>query len=209
MEAIESRIIDEFNIKQSRGLNKALTLSIIGMLTALVATWYLTTGNSGSIDLSEAQEQAGSEPKAEELTALAVPDSTEGENVTPADSTKVAATNKKSELPIELQTARSPEVVPTIPKTIETRITVGRIIDIKGIPVVDATVSSGAVNDTTDKSGYYAIKVTAGGTELKVSHLATEYVVEIDSHQNWEIVLDIARQEVIDYYPMNAANRFK
>jgi len=70
-------------------------------------------------------------------------------------------------------------------------------------------VSSGQVSDTTDKSGYYALKIAKGGRQILITHLATEYFVDIDTNQNWEIVLDIAKQVVHDYHPMNAANRFK
>jgi len=86
---------------------------------------------------------------------------------------------------------------------------VGRIVDTRGIAIPNALVTSGKVSDTTDRSGYYALKIATGGTQLLVTHLTTEYLVEIDTNQNWEIVLDIAKQVVHDYHPMNAANRFK
>jgi len=86
---------------------------------------------------------------------------------------------------------------------------VGRIVDTRGIAIPNALVTSGKVSDTTDRSGYYALKIAKGGTQILVTHLATEYLVEIDTNQNWEIVLDIAKQVVHDYHPMNAANRFK
>ena len=85
----------------------------------------------------------------------------------------------------------------------------GRVIDIKGLAIPDATVSWGNSSDTTDNFGYFALKVPLGNAEIVVSHLSTNYSLEIDTNQNWEIVLDIANRKIYDYTPMNAANRFK
>ena len=83
------------------------------------------------------------------------------------------------------------------------------MIDIKGLAIPDAVVTWRNQSDTTDSNGYFAIRTPLGGVKIMVTHLATNYPIEIDTNQNWNIVLDIAEQKILDYTPMNAANRFK
>jgi hypothetical protein len=221
LEAVEARIIRELTSKQNQGLGRKLSLGLIGILTTLTIAWYFTAGNSSSIDLSNRQVAATGTPPAKQVKETSAPEhdlrhktDTPGKSVTPkntnlAGKSSLGATASERNQPLKLQTVKTSEVATVKSKAVETRITVGRIIDAKGIPVTNAKVLSGNMTDITDKSGYYALKVPGEGIMIKVRHLATEYEVEIDANQNWEIKLDIVQQAVIDYYPMNAANRFK
>jgi hypothetical protein len=217
LEAVEARIIREYTSKQNQGLGRKISLGLIGILTTLTIAWYFTAGNSSSIDLSNRQVAATGTPPAKQVKETSAPENdlrhktdTPGKSVTPkntnlAGKSSLGATAGER----KLQKVKTSEVAAVKSKAVETRITVGRIIDAKGIPVTNAKVLSGNMTDITDKSGYYALKVPGEGIMIKVRHLATEYEVEIDANQNWEIKLDIVQQAVIDYYPMNAANRFK
>lgn len=206
LEAIESRIIDEFNIEPGHWSGWKLTLGIIGILTALTTAWYLTTSSPGPTDFSRRQVETTGTPPVEEVKDQSVADTIPDPE--PANRAEIISADIQENQTIKL-TVKTSKVAPVKPNNTGSRITVGRIIDAKGIPLTNAKVRSGEVTDSTDKSGYYALKVPGGGIVVKVVHLATEYEVEIDSNQNWEIVLDIARQVVVDYYPMNAANRFR
>lgn len=175
-----------------------MAIGVTGLLATLAAAWFFFYPNPEPLDLTTNQLEQSAEPSnqisATDTISVEVP-----ETIT----RKAEPTTAKPKIKDPVKPAV------TIPKNVETHITVGRIVDTKGIPVFKATVTYGNARDTTDKSGYYALKVSDRGIKVKVIHLSTPYLVEIDSHQNWEIVLDIAEQKVIDYYPMNAANRFK
>ena len=203
LEDTESRIINEFGIQQGADLKQNVTVGIAGLAACVIAAWFIFAPGQEPLDLTTNQIEESAEAADQKESVSAALDTLEVQ--APPIQDKKPEPLKK----VEPQAKEPVKPKPTIPKTVETHITVGRIVDSKGIPVVNATVSYGKAIDTTDKSGYYALKVSHGGIKVKVTHLTTPYLVEIDSHQNWEIVLDIAEQEVIDYYPMNAANRFK
>ena len=201
LEHTESRIIEEFGIDSNKGIKRRVTLGVAGLVAALMVSWYFFSPSQDPIDLSSNQVEISSEPSVDKSEQTPLVDTLA--QISPIEE-------EIEEEPMAKPEKKEPvKPPPTIPKNVKTHITVGRIVDIKGIPVVQAIVTSGKATDTTDKSGYYALKVAKGGIKVSVSHLATPYVVEIDSQQNWEIVLDIAQRKVQDYYPMNAANRFK
>ncbi len=54
----------------------------------------------------------------------------------------------------------------------------------RGIAIPNALVTSGSESDTTDKSGYYALKIAKGGTQILVTHLETEYFVDAADRPN-------------------------
>lgn len=209
LEAVEDRIIREFSFKPNKGFGRKLGLALIGILTTVSIAWYSTTWNSSSIDLSNRQVEASGTTLATQEKETPVPEADVANNNGTSGESNLTTTARKRDQPLKLQSLKTSEVAEVKPKAVETRITVGRIIDAKGVPVANAKVLSGNMTDTTDKSGYYALKVPAEGITVSVMHMATEYQVEIDANQNWEIKLDIVQQSVIDYYPMNAANRFK
>jgi hypothetical protein len=203
LEDTESRIIKEFGIHQDQGLTRNVTIGIAGLAACVIAAWFIFAPGREPLDLTADQVSKSAEASDQKESVAPALD-TLSVKAPPIQEKKPEPSNKVKSLVKEPVKPK-----PILPKNVETHITVGRIVDSKGIPVVNATVSYGMAIDTTDKSGYYALKVSQGGIKVKVTHLTTPYLVEIDSHQNWEIVLDIAEQEVIDYYPMNAANRFK
>ena len=203
LEDTESRIIKEFGIQAGQDVKRSVTLGIAGLMVSAIAAWFIFKPGQEPLDLTHDQVQESAEAVDQKEINTPALDTLEVQ-APPIQEKKPEPSNKVKSLAKE---PVKPKPIP--PKNVETHITVGRIVDNKGIPVVNAVVSYGKAVDTTDKSGYYALKVSHGGIKVKVTHLTTPYLVEIDSHQNWEIVLDIAGQKVIDYYPMNAANRFK
>lgn len=219
LQQTESRIANEFAIDKAPVKNRSIAIGIIGLFTALISTWYFTSSNNDPVDLSTGQVEVSSQPSVDNRTEEPVMDTLGQSRENPQDqqinvneeAQEKAPADERPGGPVKRKPVQTNGVQSGTPanKNSETHITVGRVIDTRGIPIVNATVTSGKITDTTDKSGYYALRVPVGGTSIEVTHLATPYIVEIDSNQSWEIVLDIAHQKVIDYYPMNAANRFK
>jgi len=224
LDKVDERIVNDFALNEKTGLSRNLALGIVGLLTAAMATYYFVSSDSKSMDLSSSQNEAA-EPSVENEGSLGITedsihnfvDSVELNKPREPISVSESKPNSEKEAPNK-NTGKTKKTVATKPTKqveIETKtaadlhISVGRIVDTKGIPIVDAQVISGNIKDTTDESGYYALKIPRGGAIIFVNHLSIKYQVEIDSNQNWEIVLDIANQQVNDYYPMNAANRFK
>ncbi len=219
LEEVESRIVKGFSINQTNGVNRNITLGIIGIFTTLMAAWYFTSKNTDPVDLTSEQIATTAEPSPE-MVSDPLPEIVDSTATGDTLSKPVATPSEQQQTitPVSPSPVKKPQRRATAsPKrqdsptdqTMERHITVGRVVDTKGIPIVDALVTSGEATDTTDKSGYYALKVPPGGNRIKVTHLATSYGVEVHSQQNWEIVLDIANQKVVDYHPINAANRFK
>ncbi len=217
LEETESRLSKEFSIGQDNRSFQRIALSLIGLfVTSLLATWYFTTGTQDTVDLSptpkETVSTAANTPLLAETTEI-----NSATVITPEDSssqieTKVVVKKQPVKEPVRnIPNSKTSIAQPAKRNKIDavTHITVGRIVDTRGIAIPNALVTSGKVSDTTDKSGYYALKIAKGGTQILVTHLATNYFIEIDTNQNWEIVLDIVQQKVHDYHPMNAANRFK
>jgi len=223
LEETESRIIREFSINQGANPAQKIALTLIGLfVTSLLTTWYFTSGSTKTIDLSPAPKAPISTAAKNQQSEVApqlksTPEVISVDTASKLSQDKVAVDKDlKKDLSNTKITATSKKEPATTAAPIKrridytvTHITVGRIVDTRGIAIPDAVVSSGQVSDTTDKSGYYALKIAKGGRQILITHLATEYFVDIDTNQNWEIVLDIAKQVVHDYHPMNAANRFK
>ena len=212
----EARIVSEFSLPQAN-LNHRLVLSLVGVLTSvLLVTWYFSS-NPETVDMSPPELNTASSPVLENEVGEPIQET----NIEPELSTTepeqldTINTSVKKEItppPVTRKVSKSKNTPPTQAKSEEStiiHIAVGRVVDVKGIAIVNATVLSGRVSDTTDSYGYFALKVPKGGAKVTVSHLATDYQVEIDTNQNWEIVLDVAKRKVHDYSPMNAANRFK
>jgi hypothetical protein len=206
----ESRIVEEFSLKQP-ATNRNILYTLVGLLaTALIAGWYFSSSPE-TVDLSSTEtESASNAPVGKETN---IPEQKSSEILTNLDTVNAAVEPPKPEVSKKSVSIKTqPEVPRKAIREIDNRevhIAVGRLIDLKGIAIVDAVVESGNVSDTTDNYGYFALKVPMGGGQITVTHLATEYSVNIDTNQNWEIVLDIAARRVHDYTPMNAANRFK
>ena len=210
----ESRIISEFGL-QANTISRKLVLSVVGILTgALIATWYFSS-NPETVDMSPPELSTATSPLPEnELDQVPEVDEVPGDpesNAPIADSVISIESSEITPEPVESKVSK-PKPAPAntgSDENIETHIAVGRVVDVKGLAIVNATVHSGDISDTTDSYGYFALRVPKGGTKVIVTHLATDYQLEIDTNQNWEIVLDVAKQKVYDYSPMNAANRFK
>ena len=214
LEETESRIIKEFSIDQGANTTQKIALTVLGLfISSILGTWYFTTSTLKTVDLSPTPKETLStapdkitlEDTASKITSTKVVVDKEPKNDL---NNTLGATATATATPATKKTTSTPPVQRRIDDA-ATHITVGRIVDTRGIAIPNALVTSGKVSDTTDRSGYYALKIAIGGTQLLVTHLTTEYLVEIDTNQNWEIVLDIAKQVVHDYHPMNAANRFK
>ena len=210
----ESRIISEFGL-QPNIISRKLVLGVVGILTSvLLATWYFSS-NPETVDMSPPELSTATSPLPENEPeqvpkideALEEPES----NPPIADSVNSIESSQATPEPVEVKTSKPKPTSANKASdlNIETHIAVGRVVDIKGVAIVNAIVRSGDISDTTDNYGYFALRVPKGGTRVIVSHLATDYRIEIDTNQNWEIVLDVAKRKVYDYSPMNAANRFK
>ncbi|GJM29724.1 MAG: hypothetical protein DHS20C17_23590 [Cyclobacteriaceae bacterium] len=218
MEAIEAKIVEEFSLEPRPTLSRNIAIGLTGLLTTIAAIWYFNNSPSETIDLTNDKPAITStapvrQPDLQSIEAKTpIIDTTTTVEVPPKQEiieTKPAAEKKTLAIKPASRSSSSKKPQNLTANDVLTHITVGRVVDTKGIPIQDALVSSGAISDTTDKSGYYALKIPEGGTRIIVTHLATKYSIEIDTNQNWEIVLDIVGQAVQDYYPMNAANRFK
>ncbi len=219
LEETESRIIREFSINQGANPAQKIALTLIGLfVTSLLTTWYFTSGSTKTIDLSPAPKAPISTAAQNQQSEVAPQLKSTPEVISIDTASKLSqdkvAVDKELKKDLRNTTSKNEPATTAAPikRRIDytvTHITVGRIVDTRGIAIPDAVVSSGQVSDTTDKSGYYALKIAKGGRQILITHLATEYFVDIDTNQNWEIVLDIAKQVVHDYHPMNAANRFK
>jgi len=217
IEATEARIMEEFDLGSPKNTSRTIAAGIVGMLALIASVWFFTNSPTETVDLSDNKPETSSPaPQASSLpetdfmvTEEETPSDTEATNKPPVantESTELATSNTK-----KTQSVNSKKLVVQDVNGIDklAHITVGRVVDTKGIPIRNATVSSGVVTDTTDKSGYYALKIPQGSTQIIVTHLTTRYSVEINTNQNWMIVLDIADRAVKDYYPINPANRFK
>ena len=222
----EQRIIDEFSLQKPL-INRTVLIALAGLFTStMLAVWYFSS-DPGTVDLSanETASAAGSVEKKieqpddqnslEEVTidTINTPqilNAPQVKNTPQVESTSQA--ENKSQVKPKANTP-TPTVVSSNTNNKSTdkdvHIAVGRIIDIKGIAIVNAVVSSGNATDTTDNHGYFALEVPRGGARISVNHLTTVYSVDIDTNQNWEIILDVLKQEVYDYSPINTANRFK
>lgn len=220
LEETESRIISEFSINQAVNSTQKIALTLIGLfVTSLLTTWYFTSGTPKTVDLSPKESLSTAANNSQFEVASEInpsPEAIAEDTTSNLTQNNVAIDKKPRKDPRNTTATATAKATTTATAPIQksdniavTHITVGRIIDTRGIAIHNALVSSGKVSDTTDKSGYYALKIAKGGTQILVTHLATEYLVDIDTNQNWEIVLDIAKQVVHDYHPMNAANRFK
>lgn len=219
LEETESRIIREFSINQGANPAQKIALTLIGLfVTSLLTTWYFTSGSTKTIDLSPAPKAPISTAAKNQQSEVAPQLKSTPEVISIDTASKLSqdkvAVDKELKKDLRNTTSKNEPATTAAPikRSIDytvTHITVGRIVDTRGIAIPDAVVSSGQVSDTTDKSGYYALKIAKGGRQILITHLATEYFVDIDTNQNWEIVLDIAKQVVHDYHPINAANRFK
>ena len=209
----ESRIVDEFSLKQPL-VNRNIVYTLVGLLaSAVFAGWYFSSGPE-TVDLSNSSTEAAAplekDPEAPKSRGgMKLPD-LDSLNTEPTPIEPEALENEVQE-PINVPDPKPQTPIDKVEELDEAavHIAVGRIIDVKGIAISNASVKSGNVSDTTDNYGYFALKVPKGGAKIIVTHLATEYPIEIDTNQNWEIVLDIAARKVHDYSPMNAANRFK
>lgn len=213
----ESRIIEEFSIGQNRGINKTVAITLIGLFTtALLVTWYFSTGPE-TIDISLTDVETATTAPVDkqvdehlnEVAIIPQPSDSTADTQPSEENTDDEPKIKDNETGTPPAKIQAPVKAEKNDERIANHIAVGRVIDVKGLAISNATVKSGNAVDTTDRSGYFALKLPKGGVRITVSHLATDYTVEIDSNQNWEIILDVTSRKVHDYRPINAANRFK
>ena len=222
LEETESRIIKEFSINKGQTVRENMVRAGMGLLIAsLLGIWYFTNSPE-TIDLTQTRNEAISTAPTDPEIANEIANKVEnkvGKESETSPRTSIledTATIEKPEpvpitKPAPIIDRKKPQVTqtPDISKTADVHITVGRIVDTKGLAIPSAVVTSGSASDTTDSSGYFALKITKGGVKLLVTHLGVPYSVEIDSNQNWQITLDVANKKLLDYRPINAANRFK
>ena len=226
LEETESRIIKEFSINKDRAAKKNLAWAGLGMFIAsLLGIWYFA--GSGPIDFTNETSTAPNEQELNDVHEEEFNNALEEEIKNEPQKNKSEVSPSPAILPEDSATIETPEKIPTtkpspivdrkktqvnqtndISNSADIHITVGRIVDTKGLAIPFAVVTSGSVSDTTDANGYFALKVAKGGVKLLVTHLGVPYQVEIDTNQNWQITLDVANK-TFDYRPINAANRFK
>lgn len=221
LESTEARIINEFALEASSPTGfRTLTLAVTGLIAVVASIWYFNRSTPETIDLSNDRPEVSSPAPEVVMPADSISSNananSEGDSDEATDITDDSLENEIKPKAINPAAISKTKKVPKSPSTTTTKpddkpahITVGRVVDTKGIPVPNAKVSAATASDTTDKSGYYALKIPRGSTNIEVTHLSTTYSVEVDGNQNWVIVLNIANREVKDYYPMKAANRFK
>ena len=221
LEETESRIIKEFSINKGQTVKKNLAWTGLGLFMAsLLGIWYFN--NSDPTDFTQRRNEATSKAPTESTAPT--------EQQLNKDLEREPETSTSPTIPLEdIATIKTPEQIPTTKpspivarkkpqvnqtpdnsNTADKHITVGRIVDTEGLAIPFAVVTSGSASDTTDVSGYFALKVAILITLLLVTHLGVPYPpVEIDTNQNWQIILDVANKSLLNYHPINAANRFK
>jgi len=217
LEETESRIIQEFSIGKDQTAKKNIVWAGLGLLVAsLLGIWYFSSPET--IDLTQTtNETISTAPNHQELGKELEEESVEESEIStsPAIPPADTSTTETKQIPKTKPSANVVRKKPQVnqktdtPNAADMHITVGRIVDTKGLAIPYAVVTSGSESDTTDVSGYFALKVAKGGIQLLVTHLGIPYQVEIDTNQNWQITLDVANKTLVDYRPINAANRFK
>ncbi len=220
MESTSTRIRNQYNIssnerrRNTRLMAMALALAIGG----LGLFWMYNSSNGTSMDLStngetlpptqtevnnpvteEHQEEPFEEPQEVELL-----------DVDPQDQqldSESTETPKKAEVidPPATATIKKPTVDFSGPK----HIAVGRIIDPKGLALNGVSVRVGEEQSQTDQGGYYTLNLPSGKMMLTLDYMGLSFETEIDSDQNWQIVLDVNEGKLIDSQALNSANRFK
>ena len=200
-------ITQNFKIRpRSHWKRNTIMLAAVGLIAAGLGTfWIFDSKSPETLDLTTESRSAGPQEPATEETTPALPNKNAE---IPEDSTSQTAPDNLPETSDSKPLAETPPQSQSEPLAAG-HIAVGRIVDIQGEALKNIQVSADGTSDNTDKSGYYALRVPPGSTKMVLKHPAFSLEVEIDTSENWEIVVDVDRQQVIEKYPINAANRFK
>lgn len=229
VDQVREQIIANYKVKQRSSWNQR-TVAYIALGTLVLGVglaWFAMSGPNKSADLT-AEGTENLQPAAKGPSLAEKNPDISWENKPGSDSlnafkdtiTMVENVNEASASEL-LETKDHQLVVEGTKETVisrrpqktsspvEAHIAVGRIIDINGIALQNVMVIAGPVSDVTDKSGYYAIRVPYGLASVQIKHSGFTANIEIDTKENWEIVLDLTNGSVKDFYPINGGNRFK
>ncbi len=210
VDSARERIATKYHIskKKSGATTKMLVAAFTLVMAAAGFWWYMQSETSQTYDLSPPPQETYP-PSSQQMP-------TSGDlksNETPVDlqtqvqDTIVAAEVKAEDPPDDIPNNGEPRQ-PAVGDA-SNYVAVGRIIDQDGQAIANVTVSMGTTSDTTDKSGYYALRVQPGKQTIQLKYGEFTADVDVNTNQNWEIVLDPVKSAIISSYPVIGANRFK
>ena len=204
-------ISHNFKIKpRTNWKRNGIMLAAVALIAAGLGTiWFFDSKSPHTLDLTSESRSAGPDEPLEETLMPKIP-SEEDQLSADSSSEQTSRDNQQdlSTTPLEesdTETFPAPADKPVL----TSHVAVGRIVDIRGEALNNIMVSVDGISDSTDKSGYYALRIPPGTTKMTLRHPAFSLEVEIDTSENWEIVLDVDQRQIIEKYPINAANRFK
>lgn len=205
------KIRENFKIKKrspfsdTRIMMAALALIILG----LGGFWIIHSNSNDTTDLTtEAREPVNFDnpaPLKEHSTPQkeAMADPQEGN-----EPQKVPAREPLEKLPpSEITTSRA-DAEKSVAGDLR-HLAVGRIVDIGGQALQGVTVTALGISDRTDDNGYYALRLPAKSSILMLEYEGFSMEAKVDTSQNWEIVIDPEKHELVEQYPINVGNRFK
>gem|GEM_PF-6900756 len=223
MESAQTRIRSQYNISSNerRRNTRLMAVALLIALGGLGIFWAANGTKDNAIDLSPAIEE-NLPPAREQVLDQQVKEPLHVEsNDRPGPPTEEAITDEIQ--PLERnQEDEEPNIEKQVSPPINTststkkpdnplplHIAVGRIVDPKGLALNGVSVQVGGEQSNTDESGYYTLNLPSGKMTLTLEYMGISTTTEIDSDQNWQIVLDVSKGEIIESQALNTANRFK
>ncbi len=223
MESAQTRIRSQYNIS-SNERRRNIRLMAVALLIALGGLgifWVANGTKDNAMDLSPAlehnlpparkqvleqqvQEPLDKQPK-QELSLPAEEEVTDN-NLALERNQVNEGSNIEKQITPPVNTSNSSK---KLDSPLPLHIAVGRIVDPKGLALNGVSVRVGGEQSNTDESGYYTLNLPSGKMTLTLEYMGITTTTEIDSDQNWQIVLDVSKGEIIESQALNTANRFK
>ncbi|MDH3711556.1 MAG: hypothetical protein OER04_16815 [Cyclobacteriaceae bacterium] len=206
-------IHENFKIKKrSRFSQNQIIMAAVALIAMGLGTFWIIHSNSGNpMDLStesnapgetEVIEKRNSQEDEGEIQAI---DSSSTSSSSSIDSTPPSQVENET----NGQNSGPAQSTPSAKTAVGGPIAVGRIVDTRGDALEGILVSASGVKDYTDESGYYALRIAPGTTTIMLEHPDFNLQFEVDTSENWEIVVNVEQKEIIEQYPINTGNRFK
>ena len=224
-QAIESagtRIRSQYNISSNerRRNTRIMALALAVALSGLGLFWAFNHNDSKPVDLSNDTEtvlppaSTGTSNQVDQdpLQKSNMEKSTDSVAII-VDNAAVMKPQNNSDIPIgteeSTRSISKQEKADDRSSNLPLHIAVGRIVDPNGLALNGVSVRVGGEQSQTDQSGYYTLNLPSGKMTLMLEYAGINTETEIDSDQNWWIVLDVNQGKVIESQALNTANRFK